>query len=140
MRSCGDCTKCCEGWLTGNVRGHEFYPGKPCFFLTIGVGCNDYDNRPADPCKTFSCDWLVNDLIPEEFKPNAIETIFLKTFLNGIEYLKLVPAGNDIDDSIISWAIDYAESNSINLWIDKNGNRVFGSKEFLEEFDKTGIR
>jgi hypothetical protein len=25
-RTCGGCTACCDGWLTGNILGHELAP------------------------------------------------------------------------------------------------------------------
>ena len=36
-KECGTCTKCCEGWLGANIKGHEMYPGKPCFVAYSGT-------------------------------------------------------------------------------------------------------
>ena len=70
-RECGTCTKCCEGWLTGEALGHNFYPGKPCHFLAVNKGCTVYAKRPKDPCSSYKCAWLANEdiaLIPGESK------------------------------------------------------------------------
>ena len=32
-RTCGDCTKCCEGYMSGVVFGKPFYAGNPCHLL-----------------------------------------------------------------------------------------------------------
>jgi len=68
-RSCGTCTKCCDGYAYADVYGHIMGFGVPCHFVKSGEGCGIYENRP-NFCKTFSCNWLVNDEIPEELKPN----------------------------------------------------------------------
>ena len=85
-KQCDNCTKCCEGWLPGIVKGHDFYPGKQCFFLNIDVGCSIYKDRPRSPCKSFNCFWIQNIDIPNEFKPNNINVIQIEKtlfFLNN---------------------------------------------------------
>lgn len=133
-RKCGECTKCCEGWLSANVRGHEMYPGKPCFFVQIGKGCKDYDNRPEDPCKVYSCMWLKNLDIPEEFSP--LKTGVIVDFQkreNGIEFLSLTKAPNDPSLELLSWAAVYAVSNGYNLsWQLGEKTYWFGTKDFSE--------
>jgi len=47
-RTCGGCTACCDGWLTGNILGHELAPGKPCHFRGDG-GCTIYDGARPIP-------------------------------------------------------------------------------------------
>ncbi len=42
QRSCSDCTKCCEGSLSGEVFGKTFYSGKPCHFVKLNEGCSVY--------------------------------------------------------------------------------------------------
>ena len=41
QRNCNNCTKCCEGWLSGEVNGYSFYPGRPCHFMKCD-GCSIY--------------------------------------------------------------------------------------------------
>ena len=38
-RGCGPCTRCCDGWLEGEVRGHRMFPGQRCHFVAEG-GCS----------------------------------------------------------------------------------------------------
>lgn len=131
-RSCGNCTKCCDGWLSGNIRGHEVFPGKPCFFVTIGVGCNDYHNRPEIPCKTFVCGWLDDESIPENFKPNIADVMAVYSNINGIDYVKLVEVGNPKIEATL-WYINHYP----NVWAEIDGkNYVAGSEQFMSEVEK----
>mgnify|MGYP000107760900 CR=1 FL=1 len=76
MKQCGSCTKCCEGWLAGNAYAHQFYPGVPCAYLDNG--CTIYKSRPEKPCKTFVCEWLVDESIPAYMQPNVSGAIIIK--------------------------------------------------------------
>jgi hypothetical protein len=116
-RSCGECTKCCEGYLEGNIRGQEMTLGKPCFLVEIGKGCTDYENRPEHPCKTFQCEWLINSDIPIEFKPSFSKVIISEKNINNIKYLELIEAGEKLDSKILSWTINYSFEKDKNiLW------------------------
>ena len=76
-RSCNSCTKCCDGWLAGNIYGHDMYTGKPCHFVKSD-GCSIYNERPQNPCRIFKCEWLINLDIPEWLHPKKSEVIILK--------------------------------------------------------------
>lgn len=116
-KECGTCTKCCEGWLQANIRGHEMYPGKPCFFIEIGKGCKDYENRPQEPCKDFLCSWMKIDEMPEEFKPENSGVIMSYNLNNGNPFFVITKAPNNPDVNFLSWAIAYARSRKVNiLW------------------------
>jgi hypothetical protein len=133
-RSCGTCTKCCEGWLSANIRGHKMYPGKPCFFVEIGKGCTDYDNRPVIPCKIFNCEWIKNIKIPEEFKPKNIGFIIQKKYLKKSEYYSLVPASQKINILNIEKIFSWFKQNNINFFYINNNEKYFtGDKEFLKK-------
>lgn len=139
MRSCGTCTKCCDGWLSGEVRGHSMYPGKPCFFVTIGVGCNDYENRPENPCKDFRCVWLVDDEIPESKRPDLSNIVVTYAELDGIYYTRLVSAGDKLDKDSLDWYISFYKDRSANIWFDSNGtNYVIGTEEFINKTVEKG--
>lgn len=135
MRSCGNCTKCCEGWLQGDVRGHTMYPGKPCFFVTIGVGCNDYENRPQFPCKDFKCEWIVDEELPDEFIPQNKNIIITFGTIDEMWYARLVRAGEKVDKETIDWYINYYyKERSFNMWFEIDGvNYVLGSEEFINK-------
>lgn len=133
-RSCGDCTKCCEGWLEGEALGHKFYPGRPCHFIAIGKGCSVYSKRPKDPCQSYKCAWLVDENIPEWMKPSEINAIVdYRTTSNGISYISANEAGSILSSQVLTWIIQYALSNNLNLlWKVNQGLHWIGSPEFIE--------
>lgn len=136
MRECGTCTKCCEGHLSANIRGHEMFPGKPCFFVEIGKGCKDYENRPIQPCKNFSCGWKEFIEMPDEFKPDKSHVILSigKTPKNKITFWQLTKAPNNPSIEMLSWAFLYFAPRGVNLsWQINSNTYYFGSLEFCEE-------
>lgn len=68
-KECGGCTACCSGALSGDAYGHEFYRGRPCFFVTQ-KGCGIYESRPDTPCKSFKCAYLTEAFFPEWMRPD----------------------------------------------------------------------
>ena len=131
-RSCGTCTKCCEGYLSGEVLGKTFYTGKPCHFVAIGKGCSIYAKRPLEPCVSYKCSWLTNADIPEWMKPSDIDAIIDEREINGIPYITLRETGSILDSRVLSWFIQYVISKGIcATWeVDKGLNWV-GSPEFV---------
>ncbi len=138
MKSCGTCTRCCDGWMSDNIRGHEVYPGKPCLFVTIGRGCNDYDNRPNDPCKTFNCVWKVDNQIPEHMKPDISNIIATYNQIDGILYTTLTQAGNEVDKTSIDWYISFYGNKNTNLLLNLNNKSyLIGSDDFVKKISET---
>lgn len=136
-RECGTCTKCCEGYLSGEALGHTFYAGKPCHFIAIGTGCTVYEKRPKDPCVSYKCKWLYDLDIPEWFKPNEINAIVDMRSANGIEYLNLKEAGAVLRSDVLSWIIQYGLNNKLNIcWQINGGLKYIGSPEFIVEMQK----
>ena len=113
-RTCGTCTKCCEGYLSGEAFGHTFYPGKPCHFIAIGKGCSIYDKRPQDPCVSYKCGWLTNSEIPEWMKPNEIDAIIDMRQIKEFEYINLREAGNPMQAKVLNWLFQYILKNGLN--------------------------
>ena len=133
-KECGTCTKCCEGWLTANIRGHDMYAGKPCVFVEIGKGCKDYINRPKDPCKSFSCGWLQIEDMPEEFKPETSGVILHLKLNNGNPYMVISKAPNNPTEQFLSWAIVYARSKNANiLWFIDDKSWWIGNEDFCNQ-------
>ena len=133
-RTCGTCTKCCEGYLSGEAFGHTFYPGKPCHFIAIGKGCSIYDKRPQDPCVSYKCGWLTSEDIPEWMKPSDINAIIDMRKIEGIEYLSVIEAGETLKSEVLSWVIEFAISKGFNLLWQVNGFKHWiGSPEFQEK-------
>jgi hypothetical protein len=139
-RGCGTCTKCCEGWLSGNAHGHSFYRGKPCHFIAIGKGCGIYEQRPKDPCVSYSCAWLTNADLPEWMKPSEINAIvdFRKIDNTDIQYIKIHEAGETLRSDVLSWLLQYALKNQLNLiWTVNGAQNWLGSPEFVEAVTKS---
>jgi hypothetical protein len=130
-RSCGTCTKCCEGYLSGEALGHTFYLGKPCHFLAIGTGCTVYEKRPKDPCVSYKCAWLTNTDVPMWMKPSDVHAIIDSKIINGVEYFRVTEAGITLDSKVLTWAIEYALRTKSNLlWKVAGGFHWLGSSEF----------
>lgn len=136
-RQCGTCTKCCDGTLEGTINGHEMRPGKPCYYLTLGKGCNIYNERPQEPCKRYECAWIVDENIPDFMKPENANCILDYREKNGIKYLRLVACETPYSAEVLSWCIDYARLKNINLfWSINKKNYYFGSDNFIAELSK----
>jgi uncharacterized cysteine cluster protein YcgN (CxxCxxCC family) len=135
-RSCGTCTKCCEGYLSGEALGHTFYPGKPCHFIAIGTGCTVYDNRPKEPCVSYKCLWLTNEDMPEWMKPSDINSIIDIRHIDVYQYLNLKEAGSSVQARVLSWFFKYALSKNLNAaWEVEGGLNWIGSIEFTAAMD-----
>lgn len=127
IRSCDGCTKCCEGWLSGEAYGHKFWPGMPCHYKTQ-KGCSIYNNRPENPCKVFQCEWLVNKDIPEWMKPNLINAIITKVEEDNKSYVHIHEAGSKLDSKVLSWfVLEYANKRILNIkyQIDGGWNYIY---------------
>lgn len=140
-RECGSCTKCCEGHLVGQIRDQLISPGNPCFFVNIGFGCKDYDNRPDEPCKTFSCYWKSNKDVPNRFKPDKINAVFVERFVKGqngqIGYIDLIKAPSDPSEEVLSWFLEYAKEKELNAALGDNKERKYlGTAEFVDAMNK----
>lgn len=130
-KECGTCTKCCEGWLSADIKGHKMYPGKPCFFIEIGKGCTIYKDRPKDPCKDFNCGWIQIENMPEEFKPEVSGVIMHIQGRNEKPYICLSKAPNNPTEQYISWAVTYAMSKNMNIvWYFDDMCEWIGDEEF----------
>jgi hypothetical protein len=132
VRNCGECAKCCEGWLSGAAYGHAFSPGRPCFYLE--KTCSIYKDRPVDPCRNYRCGWLAEDTFPMWMKPSLVNVIITKLTndARAISYYVAEQAGDTFDPRALNWLIRWAESNHANLECRLGGavTRI-GSPEFL---------
>lgn len=113
MRECQPCTACCDGWVQMTIQGHAVYPGHPCPHST-GNGCDDYANRPTDPCINFNCGWVVADSpLPDWLSPlNArVIVIFNRTQWQGLPVDVAVPVGRRIPPRALNWLKTFAEQH-----------------------------
>jgi hypothetical protein len=112
-RECQPCTACCDGWLQIKVKGCEAYPGKPCPHST-GSGCDDYQNRPKNPCQTFECNWVKSGShLPEDFRPDLAGVIVVERILTwqGLDVDLATPVGKEIPEKSLAWLKAYAEQH-----------------------------
>lgn len=110
-RQCQPCTACCDGWVQMNIRGADVYPGCPCPHST-GKGCNDYANRPLDPCDNFNCGWIIpSSPLPDWMKPNEakVMVLFNKLRWRGLPVDVAVPVGKRIPPRALNWLKQFAE-------------------------------
>jgi hypothetical protein len=142
MRKCGTCSKCCEGWLTGEAHGHRFWPGRKCHFLTT-EGCGIYENRPETPCRSYKCMWLGDekfplsaDTIPEWMKPEFSNVIMSWRYSSehDLTYVEVVEAGKTIEPDVLNWIIHYCLNNNINIKYQIKGgwNKIGNDQTFLK--------
>jgi len=112
-RCCQPCTACCDGWVRIEVKGCEAYPGKPCPHST-GAGCDDYKNRPKNPCQIFECAWVKSDsYLPDNFRPDECGALVQEAALTWqeIDVDVIVPVGKKIPDETLNWFKQYAEQS-----------------------------
>lgn len=134
-RSCGSCTKCCEGYTSGGVYDHKFGNGIPCFFLEIGLGCTIYEDRPHAPCQTYKCHWLINPEIPEHFKPEISHIMVTR---RGQRFFVLTNCGPNPNQEVIEWYKTWATENKFNLAYYQNDQDIFfGDPGFVEMMYKS---
>ena len=144
IRNCGECTKCCEGYLhsEGELKlknGKVFkLGGSPCPILQIGKGCGDYENRPQNPCRGFQCEWVRQpQAYPEEMRPDRIQAIFSLQEVDGIPYLRITEAGQRLDAEVLSHGIKLALLNKANIYWEIDGKiHWFGNRDYIQAIDK----
>lgn len=133
-RTCDGCTGCCEGWLHGKAYNHTFYKGKPCFYLKNN--CTIYENRPIDPCKSYKCSWLSEDIFPMWMRPDLSKIIITKRQINNIDFYEIIEAGKTIESFILNWIIQWALNNNQNIYYEINGSKnKIGNNNFVNSND-----
>ena len=60
--------------------------GQWCPHCLPGKGCGIYDERPEE-CRTFSCDWLRNEALGPEWKPEKSKIVMASTNGKIIAYV-----------------------------------------------------
>ena len=109
-RTCQPCTACCDGWVSMTINGVDVHPGKPCPHST-GKGCDDYENRPKDPCDNFNCAWVMeNSPLPDWLKPNNAKVLVVldKLQWQGLSVDLAVPVGKRIPPRALNWLKQFA--------------------------------
>jgi hypothetical protein len=112
-RPCGDCSKCCDGWVKTRVLGHDIDLGHPCPFSS-GHHCTIHPDRPDDPCRIFFCGWAeAGSALPEWMRPEECGVIVLagRSSWAGHPVDVLVSAGCDPDERMLTWFREYSTRN-----------------------------
>ena len=136
-RQCGECKACCEGWLSGQVNNHLFYPGCQCHYLGE-TGCTIYKDRPQYPCQDYNCEWLINETVPEWLKPSESKVILSTREIDGMRYLEVVEAGSKMTAEVMSWILmEFAKGTITNLVYEIDGTTsIIGTHDFYEAYSK----
>lgn len=136
-RACSGCRMCCEGWLSGEAYGHDFYPGKPCHFLNKS-GCSIYIIRPENPCKTFKCHWKTNTRVPEWMRPDLSGIILVQRYIETYRYILLVASARPVKDEVYEWCQAHSETGTNLVARTATGPRIFSKDpEFIKLFSET---
>jgi len=109
IRSCGNCTACCDGWLRIEVRGHQVHPGKACPFR-VDRSCSIYEDRPQHPCREFVCGWLVaSSPLPDWMRPDKSDLILLAANFvwRGLPVDVAVAAGARPKKKALDWLMKF---------------------------------
>jgi len=145
-RECSSCAACCEGWISITVYGEEVSFGHPCPHTTSS-GCNIYEKRPVDPCRTFKCGWLADGgLMPEWMRPDnaGVIVMFNKYSMAGRQVDAAIIVGGELSPRSSEWLENYTLQNERSLIITgtvvnevDNSSRttikLFGSDIFKKE-------
>jgi hypothetical protein len=136
-RQCGECTLCCKIMAIEQL-------AKPvnswCPHCKPGRGCLIYASRPNE-CRTFSCLWLVNDLLDERWKPSKSRLV-LTTSEDGIE-VRCDPGfpgawrREPFRNQIREWAVS-GETHDVTVVIIVGGKMTLVTSE--REFDLGVVR
>lgn len=110
-RSCGDCTKCCEGWLSADIYGQELKVGSPCRYLKASQGCSIYSEGRPQICSSFKCVWLEDSSVPDWVKPSVSGVISFADLKDKV--LVTVEAGAKISKEYRDWTRQYAKQRNL---------------------------
>ena len=95
------------------INGTDVYPGQPCPHST-GSGCDDYENRPRDPCHLFQCAWIIeNSPLPDWMQPEngKVIVLFDKFKWHNLPVDLAVPVGKRIPPRSLDWLQTFSKRN-----------------------------
>ena len=128
-RVCGDCSKCCEGWVRAVIFDKPIQPGLKCHYL--GTHCTIHEKRPQ-VCRDFFCAWVKDKTfsIPEWMKPNLSNVIIAeKTWGRNNEkiFWDVAECGVKMDSNVLNWILMHCSQNNISLRYHISGARYYHS-------------
>jgi hypothetical protein len=131
FRPCGECQKCCEGWVAGTAFGIPFSPHKPCAFLQ--GKCLVYNFRPH-VCKKFYCAWT-QGLFPEWMRPDKTKLLISVQDWSKGQYLKVIECDSPMTDDCKKEIFSFSQAQKCPLifhYADKK-TEIFGPSDFVKE-------
>ncbi len=90
-RECGTCTLCCK---VMGIYALEKPQGVWCPHCAPGRGCEIYETRPQE-CRTFACNWLVDEGLGEEWKPDKCRMVLVPNEIEKRYVVHVDPAMPD---------------------------------------------
>jgi hypothetical protein len=108
-KACGSCMMCCK---LPRIEELKKPPGVWCHHMTIGKGCNIYENRPP-VCRSFYCRWMLDSSLGPEWKPEKAKFVMFSHPKNReLLYILVDPHFPDAwtkppyDTAIKRWVMD----------------------------------
>lgn len=129
QNQCGECTKCCEGWLSAKIHEKILSPGNSCEYIKNN-SCSIYNNRPIKPCRTFNCLWITQNM-PESLKPSTIGIIVVQNIIDKIPYTFLVNAPNYPSNELLKWLAQNSNNKNLVYFNEQDEIILLGSSNFL---------
>jgi hypothetical protein len=66
-------------------------------------------------------------------KPDKVNAIIDMRIVKGIPYIHVLEAGAVLSSKVLSWVIQYALANSMNVcWEVERGKNLLGTQEFIQ--------
>jgi hypothetical protein len=145
MRTCGTCTKCCEGYIPADINGYLVFVNNPCNFIK-NRSCGIYNDKPSG-CNNYKCAWLSDSSIPDWMKPELlgfivdfeiVKLLWLNESVKHFNYLRVTQSQSEFNNDSFIKVLKYAEDNLYNiLWKRNEKIEWSGSKEFSESLNYT---
>lgn len=130
MRTCDGCTECCTGTVSGEVNNIHFYKGRACHYLSPG-GCTIYEDRPEDPCKSFNCQWILDDELPFWFRPDISGLLISKRRKGDCEFYAALETDKPMQAHVLNWLLLWTLRKGHNLvYSIQGGENRIGSTIF----------
>ena len=131
MNECGECTKCCEGYLAINVYGIKVQGYKcPC----LSKGCTIYSIRP-EVCKKFQCAWLQGLFQEDWMRPDKSGLIIsIENWTKG-QFFRVIETKKDIHLESHSKLSEFAHQHNTPYIIMRHNKTIelYGPEAFIQE-------
>ncbi len=131
FKECGECHKCCEGWVGGDAFGVPFHPHRPCAFHQ--GKCLVYSFRP-DVCKKFFCAWA-QGLFPDWMRPDLTNVLISIGDWSKGQYLKIILCDQPMPQNVEEEIKKFINLHKTPCMVHDNGKTdLYGQPEFIKEF------